>query len=408
MHLYLFVRVLKSGQFTSLVTNFEKALLNSIKVYKKRDLVIYDKVTRRMRRIESLDNILSSKDSKSSDSSNSSNSLCSDEEKKESNVNRCWPNRLFIGVVDINKYEEDVRSLYNKLIKEGDRFKTEFWHEFNPPNAEISSIRLPESIEMLKSAQNILDEVENKLEYFDKFRPRNQYFKPHTANAKKFLDNVEFINRQLNIYDVDKKCISSFLKIDDQEFNKLLKYYSKPRKNSIKVFLDKQLDKARFDWEIAEELTKFIGTKIGRWITTRMMRNHLLTIFKQRLADNIEKNFRISTISPFNIRRILRDHLDYTWRKWKQRAPRSIWNFTEKRKLFANLIDKFKSLGFNIIYIDEASVWPQNVTLYSWCHKYKSNPIIRPSTRINMIAAMIMPHKYAFMLKSGSTKSEHI
>ena len=82
--------------------------------------------------------------------------------------------------------------------------------------------------------------------------------------------------------------------------------------------------------------------------------------------------------------------------------------FYKERKQFANLIDKFKSLGFNIIYIDEASVWPQNVTLYSWCHKYKSNPIIRPSTRINIIAAMIMPHKYAFMLKNGSTKSEHI
>ena len=104
----------------------------------------------------------------------------------------------------------------------------------------------------------------------------------------------------------------------------------------------------------------------------------------------------------------MRDHLDYTWRKWKQRAPRSLGNFTEKRKLFADLIDRLRSLGFNIIYIDEASVWPQNVTLYSWCHKYKPNPIIRPSTRINMIAAMIMPHKYAFMLKSRSTKSEHI
>ena len=244
-----------------------------------------------MRRIESLDNILSSKDSQSSDLSNSRNSLCSDEEEEESNINRCLSGRLFIRVVDINKYEEDTTSLCNKLIKEGDNFKTEFWHSFNASDVEISAIRLPKSIEMLKSAQNILDELDNKLEYFDKFKPRTQYFKPHTANAKKFLDNVEFINIQLNMYDVDKKCISSFLKIDDQEFNKLLKYYSKPRKNSIKVFLDKQLDKARFDWEIAEELMKFIRTKIGRWVTTRMMRNHLLTVFDQRLANKSEKNF---------------------------------------------------------------------------------------------------------------------
>ena len=114
--------------------------------------------------------------------------MCSDEEEeeKESNINRCLSGRLFIGVEDINKYEEDARSLYNKLIKEGDNFKTEFWHSFNPSDVEISAIRLPESIEMLKSAQNILDEVDNKLEYFDKFKPRTQYFKPHTVNAKKF------------------------------------------------------------------------------------------------------------------------------------------------------------------------------------------------------------------------------
>ena len=37
-----------------------------------------------------------------------------------------------------------------------------------------------------------------------------------------------------------------------------------------------------------------------------------------------------------------------------------------------------------------------------------SDPIIRPSTRLNMIAIMILPHKYAFRIKNGSTKSEHI
>ena len=58
--------------------------------------------------------------------------------------------------------------------------------------------------------------------------------------------------------------------------------------------------------------------------------------------------------------------------------------------------------------MDEASVCPQNVTLYSWWHKYRPHSIIRPSTRINMVAAMILPHKYAFMLKTGATKSEHM
>ena len=143
-------------------------------------------------------------------------------------------------------------------------------------------------------------------------------------------------------------------------------------------------------------------------ITTRMMRDHLKEVFKERLFDNSEKNFKLSTISPFNIRRILRVYLDYTWRKWKQRAPKWTGDYSNMRELFANLIKKLESKGFNMIYVDEASVCPQNITLYSWWHKHKSDPIIRPSTRINMIAAMILPHKYAFMLKTGSTKSEHM
>ena len=199
-----------------------------------------------------------------------------------------------------------------------------------------------------------------------------------------------------------------FLGIEEKEFSKLLKYYSKPREESIKKFIWKQKDKAKFDEEIAEELKNFIITKKGQWITTKMMRNHLLNIFKKRFEEGVEENLKISAINPSNIRRILRLYLDYTWRKWRQRAPKSIGNFTEKRKLFENLIKKLESMGYNIIYVDESSVWPQNITMYSWWHKFKPDPIIRPSTRINMIAAMILPHKYAFMLKSGSTKSEHM
>ena len=87
-----------------------------------------------------------------------------------------------------------------------------------------------------------------------------------------------------------------------------------------------------------------------------MMRNHLLNVFNQRIDDDSERNFRLSSLSPYNVRRILRNYLDYTWRKSKQRAPRSIGNFTQKRVLFAELIKKLESLGFNIVYVDEASV----------------------------------------------------
>ena len=60
----------------------------------------------------------------------------------------------------------------------------------------------------------------------------------------------------------------------------LLKYYPKPRERSVKKFLDKQINKAKFDFEITEELISFIHTKVSRRITTRMMRNHLLNVFR--------------------------------------------------------------------------------------------------------------------------------
>ena len=91
--------------------------------------------------------------------------------------------------------------------------------------------------------------------------PRTQYFKPRTANVKKFLNNTELISKQINIFNVSKKCISSFFGIQDKEFSKLIRYYSKPRNISIKNFIDKQADIARLDPEIAEELEMFVKTK---------------------------------------------------------------------------------------------------------------------------------------------------
>ena len=399
--------MLRRGQFTSLITNFERVPLDSIQIFQQEDLVIYHRASKRLRRIESIDDNSQHKSSQNEGSIVSKGSSDTSEEEKDSD-NECPSDRLFIGVIDINKCEEDTRRLYNKLLNEGENYRTDFWAKVNTSNDEKKQMRLPNTIEELKETQKVLDKVDNQLQIYDKFMPKNQYFKPHSANAKRFLENAEFINKQLSIYDTNLKCISSFLGIEERQFTKLLKYYSKPRENSIKNFLQKQSDKARFDSEIAEELKKFISTRIGRWVTTRMMRNHLLNVFNQRIDDDSERNFRLSSLSPYNVRRILRNYLDYTWRKSKQRAPRSIGNFTQKRVLFAELIKKLESLGFNIVYVDEASVWPQNITLYSWCHKYIPDPIIRPSTLLNMIAAMILPHKYSFMLKNGSTKSEHI
>ena len=188
------------------------------------------------------------------------------EEDSKSNDDECPLNRLFVGIIDINKWEEDAQCLYSKLLEEGDSFKTEFWRELLPVEVQKNIINLPSTIEQLKEAKRVYDDINGALESYNNFMPRNQYFKPHTANAKRFLHNAEFINRQIKIHNASIKCISSFLGIEGKEFSKLLRYFSKPRKDSIKNFIQKQTDKAKFDFEIAQELKKFIKTKMRQWI----------------------------------------------------------------------------------------------------------------------------------------------
>ena len=177
-----------------------------------------------------------------------------------------YQHRLFIGIIDINKWEEDAQALYKKLLEEGDRFSTQFWCGVRTVEEKANSIYLPTTIEELKEAEKIYYDVNQALRSYNEFISRNQYFKPHTANAKKFLNNTDFISRQIRLYNTNKECINSFLGIEEKEFSKLLNYYSKPREISIKFFKEKQADKARFDSGITEELQKFIKTKARQWI----------------------------------------------------------------------------------------------------------------------------------------------
>ena len=187
-------------------------------------------------------------------------------EESEGSIDKCPPNRLFVGIIDINKCEEDARSFYNKLLEESCNFRTEFWLKVCQTKKEKDILHLPSTIKEIKEANKVQNELSNALELYNEFMPRTQYFKPRTANAKKFLNNAEFISRQINLFNVSKECIGSFLGIEEKEFSKLIRYYSKPRNISIKNFIDKQADKARFDSEIAEELEKFIKTKARQWI----------------------------------------------------------------------------------------------------------------------------------------------
>ena len=77
-----------------------------------------------------------------------------------------------------------------------------------------NAINLPRTEEELKEFEKAYKDVSNALKFYDEFLPRNQYFKPHTANAKRFLHNLEFIYKQLNLNNASKEWVSSFLGIE--------------------------------------------------------------------------------------------------------------------------------------------------------------------------------------------------
>ena len=130
-HLFPF-RVLRPGQFTSLITNFENLPLNSVKTFKRKDLVVYDAKTKGLRKIAKSKSSSASEGSEPPGSQPARRSSSWAEEGSEEGGDGCRPERLFIGIIDINKREYDARSLYNKLLAGGDSFKTEFWSMVKP------------------------------------------------------------------------------------------------------------------------------------------------------------------------------------------------------------------------------------------------------------------------------------
>ena len=66
-------------------------------------------------------------------------------------------------MIDISKCEEDVRILYNKLLEEGDNFRTDFWLEVYPVKTERNVFHLPSTIEEIKEANKAQNDVSHAL-----------------------------------------------------------------------------------------------------------------------------------------------------------------------------------------------------------------------------------------------------
>ena len=112
----------------------------------------------------------------------------------------------------------------------------------------------------------------------------------------------------------------------------------------------------------------------------------------------------------YEVRKWLTEVLGYSWRKSNVRPPRSLRpGLDEDRIIFKDFISKQEIAKFLIVYVDEWSLNPSTIPLYSWMKRGEPASIVIRSTteRYNSIAAQWEDNVY-FMIKNETSNEESI
>jgi hypothetical protein len=98
---------------------------------------------------------------------------------------------------------------------------------------------------------------------------------------------------------------------------------------------------------MAETIDKFIVSRTGLCTTVKMIHDYMKSSPGELVPESI---------SYYNIRRILKGYLQYTWVQSEHRDPKSLDpRGTVRRELFVELRDLLVERGYITVYIDEAS-----------------------------------------------------
>ena len=204
--------------------------------------------------------------------------------------------------------------------------------------------------------------------------------------------------------------VAKYYKMSKANMKELVRHYLVRSGDRMRGFSKRIDNKEHNEKLIAEELRKFLNSRAGMYTTVRMMRDYLRTYFGSRVDEHAGTGFKLNMINIARITKILKKRMNYRYKESFTRPPQSFDPiFIEHRALFPVTTERLGLLGYNFVYIDEASVASDNLSTRSWQIKGESHPLVRPGgERINVIAAYILKGKYAFMLKRGSTSSEHV
>jgi len=319
---------------------------------------------------------------------------------------------LFVGLIDSVRDETSYNQLMINLRTSADRYKTDFWEEHKIKPEKPARPMRPKTAEEVKTTLALLDEINevlNNEQYTD-----NVFYRPRKDTSCEFVDNIEQISGQLIVQNQPVEDVAKYYKMSKANMKELVRHYLVRSGDRMRGFSKRIDNKESNEKLIADELKKYLNSRAGMYTTVRMMRDYLRTYFSSRAdqlnaADN-DTGFKLNMINCARITKILKKRMNYRYKKSFTRPPQSFDPiFIEHRALFPVTTERLDMLGYNFIYIDEASVASDNLSTRSWQIKGESHPLVRPGgERINVIAAYILKGKYAFMLKRGSTTSEHV
>ena len=141
-----------------------------------------------------------------------------------------------------------------------------------------------------------------------------------------------------------------------------------------------------------------------------MMLDHLKTYFSTESNVPSDCGFKLNMINRRRLFRLLKTEMKFSYRKVDQRAPRSQdLDNLEKKMQFPRVMELIAYLGYNIVYVDECTIAPSQMSTYTWAKIGKHSPQIRASdNRISIIGAYILKGKYAFMMRRGTNTAYHV
>ena len=128
-------------------------------------------------------------------------------------------NRPFVGILDMKRQTHLCKELLERLTDKKEQLKTKFWQMFNANKEVKEEVKEEQRLSDVDRANEFFNEVDEAFEKIGSLPIKHVavtargFFKPRTNDAKKFLENSDYIIDQLFVKGENSGSVSHTLKI---------------------------------------------------------------------------------------------------------------------------------------------------------------------------------------------------